>query len=624
MTYITSQTANNSSNNKLKNSNAGPYDLTGNWEPALSTTPSSSNSINTITPLSDYSPPLQSLNRVSSPHVPNYNQTVLSSNDSRPHLIDHAAPIWQLRSRDLQLESSSEGLCSDSATDRLQSKVNAAWFQSSLDDIADKRDNKTIKSPRLRNGDSQQINQLNQSSSPKQVSLYDNVNYLVKRSNTELFHDRSTSFSPSPKTSPQLHHQQTDPKFQNSRQLSSEITSLNGSVEDIWVKKPAGGNHSAGQSSSSISNSAVSSNANSSENMAPQRSYKLIDPCLHSSNPQNPTYKTSDMKQSRTSVSIQSDSYNFGGPIRKQSGGMCATQSISSLDSFQDDLNGSGLLPLGELCDSFANGVENIVTSYEKLDVEEKTGTMNKVFKSWSGDKNRICMKPPPFKAAVVSLYSLRTRSNNNSFSDWSVNRVGMNNFRATSVKSHIDQTVSVPSTPVQKNYHHHRQSISSSRQNNHERIFSTQSEMNVANVSSSVESHETPNHTLLKNYRSELILAQTLSSVDSLALKQRSKSQVTSRDASRTNRAKSSSDLSSSGALTISDDFRKSFSSTRRSNLNTKVSVSKNSTIVGSHKTNTANERNEWKKSSEASESRLDFFKRNGENLLLYKIIRC
>ncbi|XP_075245613.1 uncharacterized protein LOC142339458 isoform X4 [Convolutriloba macropyga] len=587
--------ANNSSNNTLDSvNNSGGYYS------------SNSSTNQTLTPLSGGSPTIQSPGLVPSPppanqnlpqkSYPNYPTRSENPNRSQgylgndPQFHDPSTPIWQLRTRPFHLDSSSEALHSDSATDRLQRKVSPSWFTSAADAVITNTDyNKSIKASEVRNKQNTSANQ--RQFSPDyllenvQTNPYKNsVHSVASRSNAALTHERSQSHSPGPKPT-SVSFKRLDQKLHNSRQQfgpQTDNTSLNGSVEDIWVRKTAAAsNNSVSQSSlnpnkaSAISEieTCIDPNSEESKDMAPQRSYKLIDPCLHSSaNPQNATFRLSDMKQSRTSVSIQSDSYNFGGPIRKpNAGGMCTTQSISSLDAIQDEFRGSEILPIGEFCDSLANGVENIVTSYEKLEVEEKTGTMNKLFSSWSGDKNRICMKPPPFKAAVASLYSLKTQSNN-SFSDWTVNRVGMSKYASNSERSNIDNhqvIASVPGTPIQESGLKAR-NLSGKRQAN-SYMFSTQSEMNVANVANSNENQEAPNQSLLKNYRSELILAQTLSSVDSLALKRRSKSQVGSKiGAAASQRAKSSSDLSFSSALTISDDFGKSNSSSHKQKFTT------------------------------------------------------
>ena len=340
---------------------------------------------------------------------------------------------------------------------------------------------------------------------------------------------------------------------------AKHVNNYSGNCEDIWVKK----SDSSVTSASQPNLAAVSPKPTPEKTeMAPQRSYKLIDPCLHSSSSPRSGFGSIDLKQSRTSVSIQNDSYNFGGPIRKPNG-LCSTQSISSLDSFRDNFAQNELLPLGEFCENFANGVD-IVTSYEKLDVEEKTGSMNKLFGSWSGDRNNFAMKPPPFKAAVASLNSLRMRSNNSSLSDWHVNKVGTNNRFLLSQEQVIDEvSMSTPNTPYKPTMNLIGQNRSANQ------LFATQSEMNVAQ--SNPASNEMPSETLLKNYRSELILAETLSSLDNLGLKKRDRSAHKGQKVKIGQRAKSSSDLSFCSALTISDDFRKiSVDKTATKNLST------------------------------------------------------
>ena len=321
------------------------------------------------------------------------------------------------------------------------------------------------------------------------------------------------------------------------------------SSQDIWVRQvelavKETDNPSVSESSSPLIEEELE--------MAPQRSFKIIDPCLHS--PIHPAYKTADMKQSRTSVSIQNDSYNFGPPSSRDKSRITTTQSISGLDSYNSESPESEeLLPLNELNGAWGSDVDDIVTSYEKLDIEEKTSPRSKFNDVWTG---RNQMKPPPFKTAVASLNSLRMSSNFN-LSDCHVTGDDM---ASRNVKRFTTSLVDI--NEKSSNSPH---MVTSSQQNGKAKLeatnspssnlFSTQSELNVTG-----NRRESMPQNSLKNCRSELLLAETLTSVKSLSLRPRDRSKPNfTRSSSQ--KTKSSNDITSISELTISDEFTRGLS---------------------------------------------------------------
>ena len=320
------------------------------------------------------------------------------------------------------------------------------------------------------------------------------------------------------------------------------------SSQDIWVRQAEIGVKETDILSTCGSASSITEEESE---MAPQRSFKIIDPCLHS--PIHPAYRTADMKQSRTSVSIQNDSYNFGPPASRAMGRITTTQSISGLDSYNSESPESEeILPLNELYGAWGSDVDDIVTSYEKLDIEEKTSPRSKFNDVWTG---RNQMKPPPFKTAVASLNSLRMSSNFNlaDCNSTSTDMASQNAKRFATSLVDINEKTSISSHPgdcIQK-----EKSIIEARKVPSSNLFTTQSELNVTvNRKDSIPQNN------LKNCRSELLLAETLTSVKNLSLRPRDRSKPNlARSASH--KTKSSNDISNIGELAISDEFSRGFS---------------------------------------------------------------